>query len=107
MMKQVTITVDGQEWPCRPTMGAMLRFKRETGHEITEIEGNNLTDICTYLWCCVKSASSADGKPFELSLLEFADRIDKNDLVNWASLIGGDDSAPADGKGKKKAPSRS
>lgn len=105
-MKEVTINVDGQQWPCRPTMGALLRFRQETGYEVTEIKGDSLTDVCTYLWCCVKSASSADGKQFDLSLIDFADRIDQSDLVAWSSMISGEESADAS-KGKKKAASRS
>ena len=91
-MKEITINVDGQKYPCRPTMGAMLRFKKETGREVTEMKGDSLTDICTYLWCCVKSASSAD-------------RIDQSDLVAWSSMVMGQDE-PEPG-GKKKAQSRS
>ena len=54
-MKEITINVDGQKFPCRPTMGAMLRFKQETGREVTEMKGDSLTDICTHLWCIQKN----------------------------------------------------
>ncbi|MDE5567138.1 MAG: hypothetical protein K2J12_01725 [Muribaculaceae bacterium] len=104
-MKEITINVDGQKFPCCPTMGAMLRFKKETGREVTEMKGDSLTDICTYLWCCVKSASSAEGKQFDLPLIDFADRIDQSALVAWSSMVmGQDESEPS---GKKKAQSRS
>lgn len=106
-MKRVEIIVNGTAYPCSPTMGAMLRFKQETDREITEIKGDSLTDICTYLWCCVKSASSAEGKPFDLSLIDFADRIDQSDLMSWASMIMSHDESQQEQKGKKKAASRS
>ena len=32
-------------------MGAMLRFKRETGKEATTVDGSSLTDLVTYVWC--------------------------------------------------------
>ena len=35
----ITISIDGKEYPCRPTMGAMLRFKEQTGKDISEISG--------------------------------------------------------------------
>jgi hypothetical protein len=65
-------------------MGAMLRFKQETGKEATEIDNLSVTDMCTYLWCCVKSASKADGLDFNLSLLDFADAITPEDAMEWA-----------------------
>ena len=51
-MAKIEITVNGKAYPCRQTMGAMLRFKRESGKEVTEIKGE-VSDLCTYLWCCV------------------------------------------------------
>ena len=65
-------------------MGAMLRFKQETGKEVTEIDPGSFTDLCTYLWCCVKSASKAEGKDFHLSLIDFADNVTPDDATAWA-----------------------
>lgn len=65
-------------------MGAMLRFKQETGKEVTEIDPGSFTDLCTYLWCCVKSASKAEGKDFNLSLIDFADNVTPDDATAWA-----------------------
>ena len=76
--KKVEILIDGKAYPCRQTMGAMLRFKQETGKEATEMDGG-FTDLCTYLWCCIASACSADKIDFDLSLMEFADAIDPLD----------------------------
>ena len=83
-------------------MGAMLRFKQETGREVTEMKGDSLTDICTYLWCCVKSASSAEGKQFDLSLIDFADRIDQSDLIAWSSTVMVEDNSEHGSKKKAK-----
>ena len=62
----------------------MLRFKQETGKEVTEIDPGSFTDLCTYLWCCVKSASKAEGKDFNLSLIDFADNVTPDDATAWA-----------------------
>lgn len=67
-------------------MGAMLRFKRETGKEVTEIKGE-VSDLCTYLWCCVASASKHDGIDFDLSLMDFADSIAPEEVTAWANAI--------------------
>ena len=82
-MAKVEITINGVVCPCRQTMGAMLRFKQETGKEVTEIDPGSFSDLCTYLWCCVKSASKADGKDFDLSLMDFADSVTPEDATEW------------------------
>lgn len=74
-------------YPCRPTMGAMLRFKKETGKEITEITDKSFTDLCTYLYCCVASASAADKVDFSMSLLEFADALNPEEMSAWAEQM--------------------
>ena len=85
-MAKIEITVNGKAYPCRQTMGAMLRFKRETGKEVTEIKGE-VSDLCTYLWCCVASASKHDGIDFDLSLMDFADSIAPEEVTAWANAI--------------------
>jgi hypothetical protein len=67
-------------------MGAMLRFKNETGKEVTEIDGG-LSDLCTYLYCCVVSASKREGKSFDMSLMDFADSISPEDMDSWSKTI--------------------
>ena len=73
-MPKIEIMINGKAYPCRQTMGAMLRFKKETGKEVTEL-GNSLSDMCAYLFCCVASACKHDGVKFDMSLMDFADRM--------------------------------
>ena len=101
-MKKVVINICGEAYPCSPTMGAMLRFKRETGKEITDIDPSSFTDLCTYLWCCVVSASKRDGKEFNMSLMEFADSITPEDMAEWNKAIMAD--AESAEEGEKKSP---
>lgn len=98
-MKKVEIVVNGKAYPCRQTMGAMLRFKRETGKEVTEMDSNGFSDICTFLWCCVVSACKCDGVDFNMSLLEFADGISPEDLAEWNKAVQGEET----GGGEKKS----
>lgn len=86
-MAKIEVTINGVTYPCRPTMGAMLRFKKETGKEITEINGGSLTDVCTYLYCCVVSACAADKVNFDMSLMEFADALNPEDLGAWTAQM--------------------
>ena len=86
-MKRIEININGTAYPCSPTMGAMLRFKQETGREITEIEANSFTDLCTYLWCCVVSAAKREGKTFDMSLMDFADNLTPDDMAAWNEAV--------------------
>ena len=102
-MKKIEINVNGVAYPCSPTMGAMLRFKRETGKEITEIDPGSFTDLCTYLWCCVVSASKREGKEFDMSFMDFADCITPEDMNDWNMAISGVTEAAEDSEGEKKS----
>ena len=83
-------------------MGAMLRFKRETGKEVTDMDGGSLTDICTFLWCCIVSACKADGITFDMSLMEFADAVSPDDMSEWTKSVNeGGEVSESDSKKKE------
>lgn len=102
IMKRIEINVNGEAYPCSPTMGAMLRFKQETGKEITEIDPSSFTDLCTYLWCCVISAARREGKSFDMSLMEFADCLTPDDMAEWSAAVTSADSGSGESYGEKK-----
>ena len=106
-MKRIEITVGGETYPCMPTMGAMVRFRQETGKEITEIDAGSFTELCTYLWCCVVSGAKREGKRFDLPFMDFADALTPDDMAEWnrAVLSGPDtDDETPDADGEKKSP---
>lgn len=74
------IRICGKVFPCRVNMGAMLRFKRMTGKEATALTQADLSDLVTFLYCCVVSACNADKVSFDLSLEDFADNLDMESL---------------------------
>ncbi|MDE6860937.1 MAG: hypothetical protein K2J65_11060 [Duncaniella sp.] len=86
-MNNIELTINGVSYPCAPTMGAMLRFKKETGKEVTEIDTSSFTELCTYLWCCVASASKREGKDFNLTLMDFADNVTPEDMEKWGQTL--------------------
>lgn len=100
-MAKIEVTINGVAYPCRPTMGAMLRFKKETGKEVTEITSNSLTDLCTYLYCCVASASAADSVDFKMSLMDFADALNPEEMTAWAAQMQQNNVEDAEGVEKK------
>lgn len=100
--KRIIISINSEEFPCSPTMGAMLRFKQETGKEITEINPSSFTELCTYLWCCVASAAKREGKEFNMSLMDFADAITPEDMTAWGnSIMSDEESSKGTDKEKK------
>lgn len=78
-MAKINVTINGEEYPIKMTMGAMLRFKQETGKEIND-GGLGLTENATLIWCCIKSACAHEKRPFDMSLMDFADSIDVKDI---------------------------
>lgn len=64
-------------------MGAMVRFKRETGRDVSTIQSGDLSDLALLLWCCVKSACNADGVGFEDSFELFSDSLDAEALQGF------------------------
>lgn len=100
-MKKIEISINGEAYPCTPSMGAMLRFKRETGKEITEIDARSLSELCTYLWCCVVSGSKREGKNFDMSLMDFADAVTPEDMAAWKDAIATDASEAEAAEEKK------
>lgn len=86
-MKVTSITINGTAYPCTPSGGAMLRFKRETGKEISELRGDSISEMITYLWCCVAAACKREGKPFDYSLMDFADMLTMDEMAAWQQSI--------------------
>lgn len=94
------ITINGKTYPCYQTMGALLRFKQETGRDPRTI-ADDVADMCIFLWCCVASACNRERKPFDLSLLDFADSIGLDDLTSWAAAQAS--AGEGDGEGEQTA----
>lgn len=101
--KANTIQTAAGAFPCYATLGAMLRFKRHTGKEISDVRLDDLENLFTFLYCCVQSACAREGKPFDLDELTFADSITPDEMQRWAqSLTQPADQAAAEKKTAKK-----
>lgn len=79
MKQQVKIVIKGQEYPCRVTLGAMRRFKKMTGNDISALKGDDIDGLITFMYCCTASACNADGVEFNLSIDDFADNLSNMD----------------------------
>lgn len=101
-MARVVVTINGVDYPCRPTMGAALRFKEHTGKEVTDMKEDSFSELCAYLYCCVASGAASEKIPFDLSFMEFADALTAEDLAEWSKSMQSDHRASAD-DGEKKS----
>ncbi len=72
-------------------MGAMVRYKRETGKDVSELKVEDVTSLLLFLWCCVCSASKADGVQFDMSFEDFADFLEPQDVQNAINLFNDQD----------------
>lgn len=81
------IRINNNEYPCRVTMGAMVRFKRESGKDIQQVDQTDVELMLLFLWCCVKSACNADGVGFDLSFETFTDLIEPDDFSNFFTEV--------------------
>lgn len=77
------IKIKGQEYPCRVTMGAMVRFKRESGKDIREVNLADVDLMLMFVWCCVKSACNADGVEFDIAFDRFVDMLEPEDFTEF------------------------
>lgn len=94
--------IGDREYPMRLTLGAMLRFQRETGKELNEAEADmSMTMLIVLMWCCLVSACQADGVECDLTMEQMADRLDVKDVNRFSSQLSQGQSAEAK---KKESP---
>ena len=98
-MDGIEVRIGEASYPCRMTMGAMLRFKRITGHEVSEMPEGSVSEMAVLLYCCTASASNADGVRFEMDCDTFCDRIDPETMEAMSAAVQGD-AEPDDGQKK-------
>lgn len=80
-----TLKIDGVDYPCRSSLGAMLYFKDETGKEATELNISAPSEVVVFLWACVKADSERLGKEFDMSVQQFANRVSMDELQAWVT----------------------
>lgn len=81
-----TIKVAGESYPAYATMGAIVRFKEQTGIEISDI-GNDMTLSLRFIFCCIQSACNREKISFELTFMDFCDNVNENDLNDLTKAV--------------------
>ncbi len=57
------------------------------GKDVSGMNGNDVAELVTFMWCCAKSASSADGVDMPLGLEAFADALEPGDMDAFNATI--------------------
>lgn len=90
-MKNTKIKVGDKEFPCRVTMGAMVRFKNESGKDVSKLEKTNISELVLFVYCCVKSACNADKVEFDYDFQSFADLMEPDAANSFYEDMGGEE----------------
>ena len=90
-MKKTKIKVGDKEFPCRVTMGAMVRFKNESGKDVSKLEKTNISELVLFVYCCVKSACNADKVTFDYDFETFADLMEPDAANSFYEDMGGEE----------------
>ena len=75
--------------PCRITMGALLRYKRETGKDASQMAASDVEAMLMLMYCCCKSASKADGEAFDMDFELFCDSLEPSAINEFNASING------------------
>lgn len=98
------IVIAGKEYPCRITMGAMLRFKRAIGHDVSKLDSGKIEELLTFVHCCIASACNVDRIEFGLTVEEMADNIEPDALNAFYDAISSPVAGETDPEKKTVAP---
>ena len=81
------ITFNGAAYPMVLTMGALLDFKRLTGRDAAQLDGEDLEGLLALCYCCIRSASRVEGIDFPHTFEEFCDRCTIEELNAMSAQI--------------------
>lgn len=101
-----SIEIDGKSYPCRVTMGALLRYRQQTGEDVSDLRADDMTGVFTFLWCCIKSASDADGVEMPFGVMEMADKVSPQQFAQWSQSVQGEPSKDEAGAEAQKKSSK-
>jgi hypothetical protein len=72
----MTIKIKNKEYPIRPTMWALITFKREKGKMLTDLTDGDLEDLMYYSYLCVKGACRQDDVDFTFTFEEYLEQVE-------------------------------
>jgi hypothetical protein len=86
-MAKRSITIQGKKYPCYITNGAMLRYKRSTGEDVSKMANDDTAKMVEFMYHCTASASRAEDVDFDMDLDTFADYTTPADLQAFGEAV--------------------
>lgn len=84
-------------------------FRELTSKEVSQIKADSLSDLFTYLYCCIKSGCRRAGVDFGYTLEELADICEASDVIAWGRAVAdqSNQTGAPEAEDEKKSPSAS
>jgi hypothetical protein len=70
------VKIKGEEYPIRPTMWALLQFKRDKEKDVSDLKDTDLEDMLYYTWLCVKGACVQSERDFDMSFDDYVKYVE-------------------------------
>lgn len=83
-MKKNVITMNGVQYPCRLTLGAIKAFKEQTGKELSDI-GADMVALGTLIHIAAGKSCQKEKKPFPWQSAD--ELLDDLDLADMPALV--------------------
>jgi hypothetical protein len=81
------ITIEGQSYPLRASIGAYRAFEESSGVRVAEVDTNDMIRVVELLWHFAKAGCKHEGVKFEVSLEDWFDSITVDQLPYLAETI--------------------
>ncbi|MCM1369829.1 MAG: hypothetical protein NC204_05590 [Candidatus Amulumruptor caecigallinarius] len=103
-MKTHEFILNGEPLPARISMGALRRFKNETGKDLVkDLKGEpDGVEMAILLWCAIKSGCRAEGREFDMDADTLLDQVTADEVAAWYVGSLTSDAARADADDSKK-----
>lgn len=85
-MESKAFNFDGRELPARMAMGALRRFRQQTGEDFLKIQADGEVTaemLGVLLWACITTQCKVEGVEFGVSCDDFLDRVSPDEVSAW------------------------
>jgi hypothetical protein len=83
------------------TMGAMVRYKRNTGEDVSKMRQDDIEQVTMLLFCMTSAACRREEVEFGLSFDDFADALTPDDFAAAYAAFGAEGATTEDSTKKK------
>lgn len=70
------IRIKGKEYPIKATMWSLLQFKRDKGHQVSEMKDGDLEELLYYTWLCVRGACIQAVIEFDMNFEDYVTYVE-------------------------------